>query len=282
MTREDEFIAQLEGYLDEYVGSTPLPDDVRDAIRAELPSIQQRKAWWPARRFPPMNQAMRIALASAAVLAVALIGVSFFRAQNVGAPGLGDATPTPAPSAMPLPASGALEPGRYAMDVISAPLSASVTVGDGWTSGLWYITNSDGGSVHSLAIANVYTDACDGPGNLAAPAIGPSIDDLVAALDAQAGTDLSVPTDAVVDGYEGVRVELTPAEGIDPTACTGGSLFLWVDSLTDRRYVGDEQALWILDVDGTRVVIAAGYDLADPAQEAALATVIDTFRFSSP
>ena len=37
MTRNDDFIGQLEGYLDEYEGSTPLPDEVRDAIRAELP-----------------------------------------------------------------------------------------------------------------------------------------------------------------------------------------------------------------------------------------------------
>ena len=55
MTRDDDFIGQLEGYLDEYEGSTPLPDEVRDAIRAQLPSTQQRPAWWPAWRFPEMN-----------------------------------------------------------------------------------------------------------------------------------------------------------------------------------------------------------------------------------
>ena len=52
MTRDDDFIGQLEGYLDQYEGSTPLPDEVRDAIRAELPSTQQRPAWWPAGRCP--------------------------------------------------------------------------------------------------------------------------------------------------------------------------------------------------------------------------------------
>ena len=42
MTRDDDdFTGQLEGYLDEYLGSTPLPDEPRDAIRAQLPSIRQ-------------------------------------------------------------------------------------------------------------------------------------------------------------------------------------------------------------------------------------------------
>jgi len=41
MTREDDFIGQLERYLDEYEGHTPLPDAVRDAIRAELPKTKQ-------------------------------------------------------------------------------------------------------------------------------------------------------------------------------------------------------------------------------------------------
>ncbi len=68
MTRDDDFIGQLEGYLDEYEGSTPLPDEVRDAIRAQLPSTQQRPAWWPARRFPEMNSFAKFGLAAAAVV----------------------------------------------------------------------------------------------------------------------------------------------------------------------------------------------------------------------
>ena len=87
MTRDDDFFGPLEGYLDEYEGSTPLPEDVRNAIRAQLPSSKQRPAWWPGWRFPEMNQAMRIALASAAVLAVAVIGISLFRGM-IGGPDL--------------------------------------------------------------------------------------------------------------------------------------------------------------------------------------------------
>ena len=77
MTHNDEFIGQLEGYLDEYEGSTPLPEDVRDAIRAELPLTRQRPAWWPAWRFPEMNNMAKLGIAAAAVVVAALLGFRF-------------------------------------------------------------------------------------------------------------------------------------------------------------------------------------------------------------
>ena len=82
MTHNDEFIGQLESYLDEYEGSTPLPEEVRDAIRAELPSTQQRPPWWPARRLPHMNTIAKIALTAAAIVTVALLGVSYFAGRK--------------------------------------------------------------------------------------------------------------------------------------------------------------------------------------------------------
>ena len=94
MTRDDDFIGQLEGYLEEYEGSTPLPNEVRDAVRAQLPSIQQRPAWWPARRFPEMNSMMKLSLAAAAVVVAALLGYNYLVAPSVGGPGLGDPSPT--------------------------------------------------------------------------------------------------------------------------------------------------------------------------------------------
>ena len=92
MTRNDDFIGQLEGYLEEYEGSTPLPDDVRDVIRAQLPSIQQRAAWWPAQRVESMNLMLRYGIAAAVIAVVAAIGFSLF--NNVG-----EDTAPPAPSA---------------------------------------------------------------------------------------------------------------------------------------------------------------------------------------
>ena len=93
MTHNDEFIGQLESYLDEYEGSTPLPEDVRDAIRAELPLTRQRPAWWPARRRPNMNNTAKLSLAAAAVVVAALLGFRFL----VPGTGLGGPGPTRLP-----------------------------------------------------------------------------------------------------------------------------------------------------------------------------------------
>ena len=82
MTHNDEFIGQLESYLDEYEGSTPLPEDVRDAIRAELPSTRQRPPWWPARRFLEMNNMAKLGVAAAAVVVAALLGYNYFVAPE--------------------------------------------------------------------------------------------------------------------------------------------------------------------------------------------------------
>ena len=80
------------------------PQRLLEASRARIRTTQQRRAWWPARRNAHMNQAMRIALASAAVVAVALIGISLYTGGNTGGPGHG-ATPSPAQEPSPAPTS---------------------------------------------------------------------------------------------------------------------------------------------------------------------------------
>ena len=69
-----------------------------------------------------------------------------------------------------------------------------------------------------MAIANVYEDICAADGGVATaselpdPPIGPTVDDLVEALDAQANTDMLRAADVVVGGYSGKRVTLTEAD----------------------------------------------------------------------
>ena len=101
MTHNDEFIGLLESYLDEHEGSTPLPEGVRDVIRAELPMTRQRPPWWPARRFPEMNSMAKLAVAAAAVVVAALLGFNYVATtSSVGGPGLG-VSPSPTPTAAP-------------------------------------------------------------------------------------------------------------------------------------------------------------------------------------
>jgi len=136
MTRESDFIAQLEDYLDEYEGSTPAPDEVRAVIRAGLPSIQQRPAAWPTRRLSPMNNTLKFAVAAAVVAMAALLGFNYLVAPNVGGPGLGDPSPTPHPTPTPVAALAGQEDlaaGRYSIESgISMRVTAAVP--NGWSS----------------------------------------------------------------------------------------------------------------------------------------------------
>ena len=94
MTRNDDFIGQLEGYLDEYEGSTPLPEEVRDAIRARTSFDQSAPSLVAGAEVPQMNNAVKLSLAAAAVVVAALLGYNFLVGPNVGGPGLADPSTT--------------------------------------------------------------------------------------------------------------------------------------------------------------------------------------------
>ncbi|MBA2634323.1 MAG: hypothetical protein H0U86_15220 [Chloroflexi bacterium] len=70
-------------------------DRVLDAVLDQLDTTPQRRVtWWPVRRFPEMNTTVKLALAAAAVVVAALLGIRFLvpGSQNVGGPA---ETPTP-------------------------------------------------------------------------------------------------------------------------------------------------------------------------------------------
>lgn len=94
MTRDDDFIGQLEGYLDEYQGVTPLPAAVRAAVRAQLPTTMQRGGLRKSMRFLTTNRPLQIALATVAALAVGLAALSALNPRIGNEP-----TPTAHPSA---------------------------------------------------------------------------------------------------------------------------------------------------------------------------------------
>ncbi len=176
MTRNDDFIGHLEGYLDEYEGSTPLPNDARIAIRAQLPMIRQIGLLRGPMRFLTMTMhvpaAAQYGLLAAAVVAAAVLGASFI-GRNIGGPP--DPTPTPLPVATPgaLPAAGSLEPGTYVManpyvdadPIFSADYQRiTFTMPDGWATvdGLIY-KHLDEPTEVALSVwtpGDIYLDPC--------------------------------------------------------------------------------------------------------------------------
>jgi hypothetical protein len=228
-----------------------------------------------------------ILLAVVALLALGVGGAVYVASRPEATP-----TPTVLPSpttsplaVLPMPPSGALVAGRYRLEVPDSPVTVDLTIGEGWTSGDWYIMNPPEFTHHISfwTVGNVNEDACDWNGTLPNPPIGPTVDDLVSALDAQKNTDMSAPIEVEVGGHAGKQVtvqiaaDFTPPEGTcDP------DLTIWVgpDGEQGRSVTANldnpPDTVWILDVDGQRVVIVTTYDPSDAEAQ----MVMDSLEFA--
>jgi hypothetical protein len=164
-----------------------------------------------------------------------------------------------------------LEACRYGLAPIgpnAGPL-AVVDVPDGYiSSGGFLFPAGKGNNEHAACcsvgywtVAGVYKDPCDISHGW--PKLGPSVNDMVRALAAQPRTTTSKPAPVTVGGYDGVYLEVTMAPGdLDVRTCTGKSIAYW-ESDPGTRYLsaddpGGIDLLWILDVDGQRVVLDIG------------------------
>lgn len=239
-----------------------------------------------------MNQAMRIALASAAVLAVAVIGISLFGGMNVGGPDITGPSPSPTPEPAVL-SDGPLEAGTYSITPFllpGGPISFTLTVPSGWEAdaprGVWPAGGPggpDGAAVTFHMVEGLYADPCEATGSGDPDvAVGPSVDDLVTALGSQPTYESSAATDVTVDGYPGKRLDLQLPSDIDFATCDDGQFWVW-DTGPYAQGPGNRWQVTILDVDGTRVVVLAE-DFADtPASvQTELQAIVDSIQIDGP
>jgi hypothetical protein len=194
-----------------------------------------------------------------------------------------------------------VEPGTYFMDPDLDPATPMRVVydieADGWSQWAGGYKPFDGGHV-GLSIAtvrNLVNDGCTDHSH-ADPPIGPTVDDLAAALTNLAPFQVSLsPEDVTIYGYEGKHLELTvPDLPVEPSGdgfrfsdCVVGQLMSWVapwdtsngDAFYGYSGPGYSEEFWILDVDGTRLMIAAERS-PDAPQEALdeLQAVLDSVR----
>lgn len=276
MTRDD-FTAQLEAYLDEYEASTPLPESVRDAVRAQLPTIRQIGPFpWPV-RYPAMTNALpapaRYGLVAATAVAAVLLGASLFGTGNIG-----DSQPTPSPRNFHEQSTGPLDPGRYRLLSIR-DLTIDFTVPDGWEQpGVGDGFNGPTGphvGVSFWTVDAVYTDPCsDNP--TAGPAIGPTVDNLADALATMANTEVTQPpTDRTIGGRAGRSLAFTV-----PDSC---QLYApWPNPSNLVMPPGAEAEVWIAEVGDTRlVVLAHAWPEADAQARADLDDVVESITVTS-
>ncbi len=243
-----------------------------------------------------MNTFAKLAIATAAVVVVAIVGYNLLPggSSNVGGTA---ATPSPSISASPSPSAsastspmpsdavkeGSLEAGsytHYGIDGLPVNVRFTVPAGWSWVSQFSLLTTGDAADEIGIALwsgseLQVYTDPCQWEGAEPDPPTGPTARDLADALAAQPTRNASAPTERKAAGpdgpdqFAGWIVELTVPEDADFATCTRGEFRSWGPDEMSRYHQGPGQSdtVWAIDIDpDMRMVIDATYLPSAPQQ----------------
>jgi hypothetical protein len=184
-----------------------------------------------------------------------------------------------------------VEPGTYVLDRFPVELALDIPDGapPGWHAGkaapdvavlLWYTPPEITYGLALWPAENVYADPCDLAAGEAEPPIGPSVDDLVAALSTLPAFDVRPPVDVTVGAFRGKEIELT-AVGAEED-CPDAIPWRGAEE-TGGLGPGEMARLQILDVDGVRIVVrVVEPDQRDAAVEAELDQILDSLRIEPP
>lgn len=294
----------VRSWLEE--GRTALPDRVLDTVLDQLPATPQRRAPWPARRLLDMHIPTRLAVTAAAVFALALVGlIAFPRLGGVAAP-RPTVSPSPTVAPIPMPSSGPLAAGTYVMtpfvDKANAnacwtppqpgcsetpaddSIRVTLTVPEGWEPdplrlGVWLIGKGngppDGANLFVERGGWLYRDPCHSSATTAIQ-VGPSVDDFANAIANNPPLDATTPVPVTLGGYSGKYLDLQiPA---DISACTEGAYWPWEPGFYAQG-ASQRWHLWILDVNGIRVVIlTTDYAGTSAADRTALQAMVDSLQ----
>lgn len=260
-----------------------------------------------------MNTYAKLAIAAAAVLVVAVVGINLLPGTSpvVGGPAVSlspspQASPSPSPSPQPrirlepspvadaFPPAGQLSIGRHRFSQNGIPFSLEVST-PGWLSDGSQVA-PDGGSLTKgdatpqkvwmilWSIDGVYADPC---GHVAAPPVSPSATDLAAAVAAMPGLDIVTgPIDVTLGGKSAKHVAIKVREDI---ACSPEQFYMWYDDVrcgqSDpcQRWataLRETNRIWIVEVDGKHIWIEAEtLDSASPETVAGIQQMIDSIQF---
>jgi len=206
------------------------------------------------------------------------------------------------PQAMPSAAQD-LTAGTYAyqfqqLDAPGKPFPrVLITVPAGWGSLDLFFVHSNVGTQRQIAVSfwnvvDVYANGCHWLGPMIHP--GPTVDGLAAVLAARPLRNATAPVAVSLGGYKGKFLQWSVPAGISISGCDQGpgDTFGWFESwtgasltstgTTDRyqQEPGQVDRLWIIDVEGRRLVIDAAYWPGATDQDRAnLQRVVDSIAF---
>jgi hypothetical protein len=297
MTRRRDPDTLIHQFLLE--GSERLPDPIYDEVRATIDRTRQRVVIGPWRTTLDMNKLLAYGLGAAAVVAVLFIGIQLFGPPAQGGVGAG---PSPAPSSTSAPTADSLSPapwtglpeGSFVVTTEDDAVQVTVQIAaPNWQALRDFdaVHKDDDGldpptSVGAALLAwswpagtgiDVYGDACKWQTTV--PESGASTPgEITAALEAQESTDATAPADVTVGGFTGKAITLEVPMSFDlPGAsreekfadCDEAALaFYGVDGESgharNAQGAGQIDELWILDVNGSIVILDLAYSPATP------------------
>jgi len=292
----------IQSFLAE--GPMELPDPSYDEVRDRIEQKRQRAFIGPWRT-PDVNRYLKIGLAAAAVVLIAVVGFQYLGGPNTGSPGATETPqPTATPTATPQPSvAGGLPLGPHTLcDSGFCDLVVTVTI----SAADWYGTAGGGilvkndnpdppdgsGMIVFTGPLYVYGEPCQWEGT-APETPATTVDELVAALSAQASRDATEPVDITVDGYTGKSITLHVPDDAAFSAgqftdCDQGKFGGWTTPgfvAPERYYQGPGQIseVWILDVGGVLTVIDTGYYAGTPAEDIEeLRAIVESLTFELP
>ena len=289
-------------------------DEVLRSVLARLDATSQHHSRRAALRVADLDGFARrvvaiaaLALAAVAVAAVTWVNLSPLGGRVVGSdPGLSPrpsvgTSPEPTPSAQPTPppvdseiyfGKQPIDPGPFEL---APPLDASVvrigiTLPSGWWgTGAGHDAISKGTGpiarpvldLEAQTVSRVATSVCaaEPPSTDVGPAFrdpGPTVDDLATAIARTVGTSWSAPAEVTLGGYPARRLVTTFSADV----CPGPPRrWMWV-SPTGALSVEDgvTTSVYVVDVDGYRLVITSAERAASPEDAAELQAILASSR----
>ena len=122
---ENEFDRTARAWLED--GPTRMSDRAVLSALEEIHTTRQRRAWWPARRTPPVNIFVRAAIAAVLVVGVGLVAINVLPRGSDGSAVGGQPSTSPSPSAPPLPSASPLAPPSPAPAVVIPEMTQTYT-----------------------------------------------------------------------------------------------------------------------------------------------------------
>jgi len=202
-------------------------------------------------------------------------------------------TAAPGASPQPIPSSGdvQLKAGTYIFDnsLLGFPgkpfPNIVITVPDGWSSFVYGVNRYNDTprylAVSFWSVGDVYANGCHWLESKIHP--GPTVDDLAAALAARPLRNATAPVAVSLRGYRGKYLQWSVPTDANFSDCDGGRFKSWAAENGGDRYQqgpGQVDQLWILDIQGRRLVIDLTYmPAASELDQVELRKVVDSIAF---